>query len=155
MLVVLMVLALLVGVSLPAIQSLLEGQVQRETTRLASLVRMLRNEAVLSGSDYRLVIDLKERSYWVEQRIEGRFQPRKEPGLMRKHLFPASFVLTDLVVMGGSHTPLIERPVPLTVDTSGFMDPFLLHFSADGADYTLKVSGFRADMDLLRGYVRE
>ena len=155
MLVVLMLLALLVGVSMPAIQSLLEGQVQRETTRLASLIRTLRNEAVLSGSDYRLVIDLKERSYWVEERSDGRFQPRTEPSLLRKHVFPASFVLNDIVVMGGTHTPLIERPVPLTVDASGFMDPFLLHFTVDGTQYTLKVTGFRADMDLLQGYARE
>ncbi len=155
MLVVLVLLSLIVGVSLPVFQTLLQGQVQRETTRLAGLIRALRNEAVLTRSDFRLVVSLKERAYWVEQRVDGRYRPREEPPLLRKHVFPDAFRLTDLVVLGGSHTPLVERPVPLTVDASGFVDPFLLHFTVDNTDYTLKVTGFRADMDLLRGYVRE
>jgi hypothetical protein len=155
MLVVLVLLSLIVGVSLPVFQTLLQGQVQREATRLAGLIRALRNEAVLTRSDFRLVVSLKERAYWVEQRVDGRYRPRTEPSMLRKHSFPAAFRLTDLVVLGGSHTPLIERPVPLTVDASGFVDPFLLHFSVDGAEYTFKVTGFRADMDLLQGYLRE
>jgi type II secretory pathway pseudopilin PulG len=154
MLVVLVLLALVAGIGLPAVQALIQGPVQRETTRLASLIRMLRNEAVLTRTDFHLVIDLKEGAYWVEQRTAGRFRPRDEPALLRKHTFPSGFTLTDLTVMGGT-TPVVDKPVPLTVDSSGFMDPFLLHFTVSGQSYTLKVTGFRADMDVLPGYVRE
>lgn len=154
MLVVLVLLVLVAGIGLPAIQSLIQGPVQQETTRLASLIRMLRNEAVLTRTDFHLVIGLKEGSYWVEQRTGDRFRVQEQPALLRKHRFPVAFTLNDLVVMGNP-TPIVEKPVPLTVDASGFMDPFLLHFTASGEAYTLKVTGFRADMDLLPGYVRE
>jgi prepilin-type N-terminal cleavage/methylation domain-containing protein len=154
MLVVLVLLSLIAGIGIPAVQAVLQGQTQREATRLAALIRTLRNESVLTRTDFRLVFSLKERAYWVEERKDGRFRLREEPSLLRKHAFPAAFTLTDLSILGGT-SPAGDRPVPLTVDASGFMDPFLLHFTVNGDPYTLKVSGFRADMDLQPGYVRE
>jgi Tfp pilus assembly protein FimT len=156
MLVVIVVMSLIAGVSVPLFQNMLQGQVQRESTRLSRLIRVLRNEAVLTQTDFRLVIDLKEQSYWVEARAGDQFKPRTDTSALRKYTFPASFRLTDLVVLGGMHAKNSEeRPVPITVDATGFMDPFLLHFSVDGVDYTFKVAGFRAAVDLLNGYVRE
>jgi prepilin-type N-terminal cleavage/methylation domain-containing protein len=155
MLVVLVLLALMAGISMPVFQSLLIGPVQREATQLASLIRALRNEAVLTRTDFHLVIDPKARTYWVEQRTDQGFRKKEEPAMLRPHLLPASFVVQDVSVLGTTTSLLDERPIPLTVDASGFVDPFLLHFSADGTDYTFKVSGFRAELDLLVGYVRE
>jgi len=156
MLVVLVVLSLIAGFSVPLFQNLLQGQVQRESTRLSRTIRILRNEAVLTQTDYRLVVDLKEQSYWAESRTGDQFRPRTDAPQLRKYVFPASFRLTDLVVMGSTHSRNSEeRPVPIYVDATGFTDPFLLHFSVDGTDYTFKVAGFRASVDLLSGYVRE
>jgi|SRR5579863_3236059 len=156
MLVVLVVLSLIAMVSVPLFQTLVQGTVQTEATRLSRLVRVLRNEAILTQTDYRLVFDLKEQSYWVEVRNGERFQVRNDDTLLRKHVFPASFQLTDLSILGNTSTRnAAERPIPVSVDATGFMDPFLLHFAVDGAAYTFKVSGFRSTVDLLSGYVRE
>ncbi|MFI5399663.1 MAG: prepilin-type N-terminal cleavage/methylation domain-containing protein [SAR324 cluster bacterium] len=156
MLVVLLLMSLIAGFTVPLFQTLLEGQVQREATRLSQLVRILRNEAVLTQTDFHLVFDLKEQSYWVEARKGDTYTVRTDAAVLRKHTLPGSFAVTDLVVMGNVHTRQAEeRPVPITVDPSGFVDSFLLHFTANGAEYTFKVSGFRTDVDLLNGYVRE
>jgi hypothetical protein len=92
----------------------------------------------------------------VESRSGETYRVRNEAAVLRKHAFPDSIRLEDLVVLGGVHTrESQERPIPITVDSSGFVDPFLLHFSFDGAEYTFKVSGFRSGVDLLNGYARE
>jgi Tfp pilus assembly protein FimT len=156
MLVVLVVLSLIAAVSVPLFQTLVQGKVQREATRLSRLIRILRNEAVLTHTDFRLVISLKEQAYWVEARSGDKYQVRTDAAVLRKHTLPATLSLVDLVVLGGLHSREAElRPTPITVDSSGFVDPFLLHFNSDGADYTFRVSGFRAAVDLLNGYVRE
>jgi general secretion pathway protein H len=156
MLVVLLVLSLIAGVSVPLFQTLIEGQLQREATRLSRLIRILRNEAVLTQTDFRLVLDLKEQAYWVESRSGETYRVRNDAAVLRRHDFPGSIRLEDLVVLGGVHTRASqERPIPITVDSSGFVDSFLLHFSFDGAEYTFKVSGFRSGVDLLNGYARE
>ena len=156
MLVVLLVLSLIAGVSDPLFQTLIEGQVQREATRLSRLIRILRNEAVLTQTDFRLVLDLKAQAYWVESRSGDTYKVRTEAAVLRKHTLPDTMHIVDLVVLGGVHTrEAEERPVSITVDSSGFVDPFLLHFTSDGAEYTFKVTGFRTGVDLLNGYVRE
>jgi prepilin-type N-terminal cleavage/methylation domain-containing protein len=156
MLIVLVIVGLIAAVSVPLFQTLIEGQVQREATRLARLIRVLRNEAVLTQTEYRLMMSLKERSYWVESRSNGKFAARQDSSLLSRHPFPTDMVLTDLVVLGDTHKANVEeKPVPIIVDPTGFVDSFLLHFVVSNTEYTLKVSGFRAEVDLVKGYVRD
>ncbi|MFI5400126.1 MAG: prepilin-type N-terminal cleavage/methylation domain-containing protein [SAR324 cluster bacterium] len=156
MLVVMLLMALIAGFTVPLFQTLLEGQVQREATRLSQLIRILRNEALLTQTDFHLVFDLQRQSYWVEARSGDTYRPRTDAAVLRTHTLPGSFAVTDLTVMGNVYTPRAEeRPVPITVDPSGFVDPFFLHFTVNGAAYTFKVFGFRTEVDLLNGYARE
>jgi len=148
------VLALVMGLAVPAFQSLLEGAAQRESARLAGVIRLLRNEAVLTRRPYRLVLDLKEGEYFVEERdSSGAYRPRSEPRLLARYRLPSSMKIKDLVLAGNSRYPLTERKVPLAVDSSGFMDAFALHFSIGGDEYTLTVAGFTAETSLVPGYV--
>jgi hypothetical protein len=150
---VLGLLAILMFLALPAFQSLLEGTAHRETARLAGVVRLLRNEAVLSRRPYRLVIDLKAGEYLVEERtLDGRYVESTQPPILARHRFPAAFHVQDLILNGNTRYPLVDRRVDLMLDVSGFMDPFALHFSVDGQDYTFKVAGFTADVDLVQGH---
>jgi len=156
MLVVLLLMSLIAGFAVPLFQTLLEGQVQREATRLSQLIRVLRNEAVLTETDFHLVFDLQQPSYWVEARSGETYRPRTDDAMLRRHTLPGSFSVTDLTVMGSVYTPRdVQRPVNIAVDPSGFVDPFRLHITVNGAAYTFQVSGFRPEVDLLNGYVRE
>ncbi len=150
---VLLLLGLLMFLAMPAFQSLLEGTAQRETARLVGVVRMLRNEAVLTRKPFRLVIDLKQGEYLVEERtLDGKYVERSDPRLLAKYRLPKAFQIKDLILNGNTRYPLVDRRVDLMLDVSGFMDPFWLRFSVDGVNYTLKVSGFTSDVDLVKGH---
>ncbi len=152
--VVLGLLALVMLLALPALQNLLEGSLQREVRRISSVVRLLRNEAVLTNSRFRLMFDLDDGAYHVEQRNEsGAYEQRTDPKELRPHAFPSSFEIKDLVLFGEVSRQEREKVVPIIVDSSGYVDPFLLHFSDGDAEYTLRVTGFTGRIELVEGYV--
>jgi prepilin-type N-terminal cleavage/methylation domain-containing protein len=148
--------AVLMFVAMPSFQTLLEGPVNQEAVRLAGVVRMLRNEAVLLKRSFRLVIDLPGGGYSVEQQDRsGQFAVRQDPSLLRTHAFPKTFKLTDVVLFGNVAHPLVDRKVRINLDASGFVDPFLLHFTVDGAEHTYRLSGFKGEVQSVPGYARE
>lgn len=150
---VLALLGLLMFLALPAFQSLLEGTTQREISRLTGVIRLLRNEAVLTRKPFRLVIDLRQGEYWAEERtLDGKYVERSDPRLLAKYRLPKAFQVKDLILNGNTRYPLVDRRVDLMLDVSGFMDPFWLRFTVDDVDYTLKVSGFSSDVDLVKGH---
>ncbi len=156
MLLVLGLLAVLMFITLPALQNLLQGQLTREVNRLTSVIRVLRNEAILTRNTFRLVFDFQANAYSVEQATpSGEFGQRRDPSILAPHRLPTDFKLQDVMLFGDLEHPLSEKPVPVVLDASGFMDPFLLHFVAGGAPYTIRVSGFTAELHLLPGYVRQ
>jgi len=151
---VIALLGIIMLLALPAFQSLLQGDLEREMTRLTGVVRMIRNEAVLTRRPFRIVFDLKEGAYAVEQRDSfGRYFQRNEPKSLKPHKLPASIVLRDMKVFGSRFERLREQPVPVAINSSGFIQPFLLHFTEDGKLWTLKVEGFTGDMKLEAGDV--
>jgi len=153
-LVVLTLLSLFVFLAVPAFQSLLEGTAQRESARLSGVIRLLRNEAVMTRRPFRLVLDLKEGEYFVEERDRnGKYAPVSGPRILTRYPLPSSMKIKDMVLAGNNRYPLTEQKVPLAVDASGFMDAFSLHFSVSGNEYTLTVSGFTAETSLVPGYV--
>ncbi|HEX7928484.1 MAG TPA: prepilin-type N-terminal cleavage/methylation domain-containing protein, partial [bacterium] len=148
---VLSLLAMVMFLALPAFQAVLQGTVDKEVGRLTGVIRMLRNEAVLTRKPFRLVIDLKERQYWVEEwTLEGRYVERTTPAILAKHRFPTAMKIQDLILNGNTRYPLIDRRVDLVLDVSGFMDPFALRFAVDDVNYTLEFAGFTSDVNLVK-----
>ncbi len=149
---VLALLGLVTVLALPAFQSLLQGTLEKEMTRLTGVVRLVRNEAVLTRKPFRIVFDLEEARYTVEERTSfGTYVVRREPRSLRPHQFPPSIVLRDMVVFGSRFDHLRKEPVPISINQSGFIQPFLLHFTEDGDPWTLRVQGFTGEMELLAG----
>jgi hypothetical protein len=151
---VLALLGMVMMLAVPAFQSLLQGSLEREINRLTGVVRLLRNEAVLTRRPFRIVFYLKQAKYQVEERTPfGEYVVRQDPKSLRPHRFPESFVLREMVVFGSRFDRLRDQPVPVSINASGFIQPFLLHFSEDGELWTLKVEGFSAEMKLVAGEV--
>ncbi|MCH7479310.1 MAG: prepilin-type N-terminal cleavage/methylation domain-containing protein [SAR324 cluster bacterium] len=151
---VLVLLSLTLFLAVPAFQNLTQGSLQREVRRLTGVVRLIRNEAILTRRPFRLMFDLKARRYYVEELSrEGKFVLREQPKELAAHTFPPSFVLRDIVVFGDKIGQQRDRAVAVRVDISGLVDPFLLHFSEDGEEWTLKVLGLTGKMELEKGYV--
>ena len=154
LMVVLTLLAVAMFIAVPTFQSLLQGSVAKEINRLSGVIRLVRSEAILTRKPFRLMINLKEGQYSVEQRTEfGEFIPRDEPKALRPHKLPGSFKLKDIVIFGNRFERSRENTVPIVVSPSGFIDPFSLHFEEDGKAWTLKVSGFSPRIKLEEGNV--
>ena len=136
----------------PAFQSLLQDSLDKEINRLTGVLRLIRNEAVLSRKSFRLMFYLKEGRYVVEEETGfGTYAPRNQPQVLAPHTFPASFVLRELVVTGSRFERRREKPVPIRINSSGFIQPFNLFFSESGDPWTLKVKGFTGKMSLEAG----
>lgn len=151
---VLALLGMVMMLAVPAFQSLLQDSLDKEINRLTGVLRLIRNEAVLTRKTFRLMFHLKEGRYSIEEKTAfGNFVPRGDPKALMPHQFPASFVLKDIVVLGNRFERRREAPVPVVVNNSGFVQPFLLHFSEDGKPWTLKVRGFTAKITLEAGDV--
>lgn len=151
---VLTVLAMMMFLALPAFQSLLQDSLDKEINRLGSVIRLVRNEAILTRKTFRFVVDLKEAAYEVEEAGEtGEFVSRVDPKLFRPHRLPESFELTDMVVFGSRFDRARDRKVPVTINPAGFVEPFSLHFLKDGEPWTLLLTGFSARLKLEKGRV--
>lgn len=153
-LVELMVVLALIGVLLlvvvPNFQGLLESPLEAETKRLAGLIRALRNEAVLSGSRFRLMVDLRGQSYFVERMSQSGWFIQSDQEYLRRHRLPESMELKALELMGDTIRPERNlKPVPIFIDTSGAIDPFTLYFKYQDRDYAFRVGGFTGKVDLL------
>ncbi len=150
---VLGLLAVIMFLAVPGFQNLLQGTLQQEVNRLSGVIRLLRNEAVLTNTRYRLMFDLKAGRYFVEQQDEyGAFVRREDPAALRGHAFPEDLALQDVVLFGRIEDEDRAEPLPIVVDGSGYVDPFLLRFTHGGSDYTLRVAGFTGRVTLEEGH---
>ncbi|MCH8842881.1 MAG: GspH/FimT family pseudopilin [SAR324 cluster bacterium] len=151
--VVIVILAVVMGLSLPAFFSVLESGRDREINRLSSVLHLLRSEAILGRKQYRLQIDLEAGAYWAEARDDrGRFHPILEPASLRRHILPEFLQLQDIAVYGTTAGRITRQVVPITIDSSGFIDPFLLHFKEGQDEWTFRLTGFTGRVDLIEGY---
>ena len=150
LIVVLALIGVLLLIVAPNFQRMLQSPLEAETGRLAGMIRALRNEAVLSGARFRLMMDLREQSYFVEMMSQtGEFIQTDREYLRRRRL-PESMELEALELMGDTIRPERNiKPVPIFIDTSGAIDPFTLHLKYQGEGYAFRVRGFTGKVDLL------
>ena len=154
LLLVLSLLSVLMLIALPAFQNLLQSSLQQEINRISGVIRLLRNEAVLTNTRYRLMFQLKDNRYFVERQDEvGLYVKVEDPKVLAPHRFPGGLQVQHLLLLGHVYDPDEPDPVPILVDSSGYIDPFLLQFKLGDTDYTLRVSGFTGRVELVTGYV--
>ena len=148
--VVIALIGVLLLVTVPNFQRMLQTSLEAETGRLAGMIRALRNEAVLSGARFRLMVDLREQSYFVEMMGQTGEFIRSDQEYLRLHNLPESMELRALELMGETIRPERDlKPVPIFIDTSGAIDPFTLYFKYQGADYAFRVRGFTGKVELV------
>lgn len=86
---VVLLLGLLSGLSLPLLGSIDGGSLEATARRLSGTVKFLYNEAVMTGLEQRLVFDVTDGSYRTETaNSAGEFEERG--GLGRRHRLPGS-----------------------------------------------------------------
>lgn len=77
LMVVMVLVALLMVIAIPAIRSISQADVKGEIMRLAGLTSEVYARAAVSGINHRISFDLEEGSYWVEEKAQeaGEFSP--------------------------------------------------------------------------------
>lgn len=154
LLIVLGLTASVLLMAVPTFQNLLQGALDREVNHLASVIRMLRNDAVLGNNHFRLMLDLQKHKMYVEKRdFQGEYFEISTPKILGSHNFPSSMTLRDVTLFGKIIRPEDKIPVPIRIDPTGYIDPFLLHFKDGSSEYTLRVTGFTGRVNLVSGYV--
>ena len=154
LLLVLGLVAMLMFLAVPMFQNLLQSTLQQEVNRISGVIRLLRNEAVLTNSRYRLMLALKESRYFVERQLpDGSYETVQDPRVLSPHSFPSDMRLQTLLLLGHIYRADKTEPLPVVVDASGYIDPFLLHFTVADQDYTLRVAGFTGRVELEEGRV--
>ena len=149
---VLTLLIIVMSLAVPAFQNLLEDNLEKEVKRLGGVIRLVRNEAILTRTPFRLIVDLKESTYAVEEEDEfGRFLPRDDPKLFRTHTLPDTFELKEMAVYGSRFDRERDKKVPVLINVAGFVDPFSLQFFIDGKPWTIQLTGFAAKVELKEG----
>ena len=156
LLLVLALVSMILLIGLPAFQNMLQNPLQQEVNHTTGLIRLLRNEAVLTNTRYQLMVDLKQNRFFVQRQDDlGSFETVQDPREMRPHRLPRGMELQDLVLLGRTFRNDEPDPIPIVVDASGYVDPYMLHFSYGGEDYTLRGSGFTGKLELVKGHVDE
>lgn len=152
LLIVLTLLAVVMSLAIPTFQGLLKDSLEKEVSRLGGVIRLVRNEAILTRKSFRLMFDLKRSTYAVEEEDQfGRFIPRDDPKLFRPHSLPSSIKLKDLYVYGSRFDREYEKQIPVMINVSGFVDPFSLQFYMDEKPWTILLTGFSAKIKLEEG----
>lgn len=150
---VLVLLIAVMSLAIPTFQVLLQDSLEKEVSRLGGVVRLVRNEAILTRRPFRILFDLKKSSYTVEEEDEfGRFLPRDDHKLFRPHTLPDSIELKDLMVYGSRFDRKYDKKVPIMVNVAGFVDPFSLQLFIDGKPWTILLKGFSASIKLKEGF---
>jgi len=151
--VVLVLIGLLAMMMVPSFQNLLVRNLNWEAKRLKGVIHLLRNDAVLTGRHYRLMLDMEQGAYWAEVLAEdGRFQPVQGVKELSRHEFTSSIKIVEMVLYGEDTQPAERKVVPVGVDPSGFVDPFQLKLEVDGKPFSLKAEGLTGKLELTEGY---
>lgn len=130
---VVVIISVIIGFAVLAIDTGPEEQ-RREGNRLAALLQLAAEEAVMNGREYRVV--LRRHGYAFEQLREGKWQGA-EGELLRPRQLPAGLEL-ELVLEGqpvalaGDDAPERET-VALFLLSSGEITPFELTLAGDQA----------------------
>ena len=62
----LVIIGIVLGFTLPNFQALFDSRLMQETKKAAKLIRQVRNQAILSGINYQLVVDAKKSEITVQ-----------------------------------------------------------------------------------------
>jgi prepilin-type N-terminal cleavage/methylation domain-containing protein len=149
--VVILLAGLLITLTIPRFQTLAISDHLKSTTRkLVILIDNLRNEAVRNHRDYKLVFDLSENSYWIEN-SEMTELDRLTAHEDRSN-FPEDIKILDILFIGGEKQTSGE--VSILFYRKGYIQPSLIHIADDSKrEFTISLSPFLGRAKVMEDYI--
>jgi len=142
--VVLTLVVLLIGMAVPQFFALFSKPHESEFKHLNSVLKILRNDAVLKSTSYCLIFDLKlQKMMSAEENESGKCgnEYMNKPKFLKPHEFPQNLRLhaAQLAEMDYTSLPTTSDLLEVHINSSGFVTPFLLIFSLPDVSKSWKI----------------
>ena len=152
---VITMVVMIVGIAVPQFFALFSKAHEVEYKHLKSVLKMLRNDAVLKNSSYCLIFDLKNQQMLVStEDPTGKCSEEflQEPKVLKAHFFPEDLNLREAkpiesnYLSTGANADFLE----IHINSSGFVTPFFLLFSLPDSSKSWKIesSGIMGKLEL-------
>jgi len=147
---VVVILGLLVGLCLPALGELEPDRMKSTARRLAGTVKYLYNEAVMSGTEHRLIFDLAANSYHaVQVAPTGELEPLGNQG--RPYQLPDNVRLES--VFQPQHGEYRDGEMSTILRPEGWLEETIIHLSdARQHKLTLRLVPLTGLTEIYEGY---
>ena len=148
-------LVLLMGMIVPHFFALFSKAHEVEHKHLKSVIKLLRNDAVLKNTSYCLLFDLKNQQMMVSaDNPTGNCSDNflQEPRMLKTHYFPKDFSLIEARPAGSnyisSHTD--NDILEVHINSSGYVTPFFLLFSLPNSSKSWQIEsrGILGELEL-------
>ena len=133
-LVVLTLALLILGTVLPQFLAFFSKPVEKEFKHLNTVLKTLRNDAVLKSSSYCLLFDLKLQQMMTSEEFDSGECSKeffKKPDSLKPHEFPEDLILREAKLVESSNIDprSVNEFLEVHINSSGFVSPFMLVFS--------------------------
>ena len=142
--VVLTLVMLLIGMAVPQFFALFSKPHESEFKHLNSVLKILRNDAVLKSTSYCLIFDLKlQQMMSAEESESGKCgnEYMNKPKFLKPHEFPQNLRLHEAQLAERNYTSFATASdlLEVHINSSGFVTPFLLVFSLPDASKSWEI----------------
>ena len=125
------VISLILGLTIPQLQSVMTQVPQQELSYLTRTLRQLRNDAILQNRTYWLVFDLQNQKIRIDEEYGGEreaFADDHPEHTLRPHLIPETWEISAVLLTQEERDLIQPEEVEILVDNSGFVTPFRYQF---------------------------
>ncbi len=128
-LVVLTLVSVLMGMAVPQFLAFFTKPQQSEYQHLSRVIKLLRNDAILRGTSYCLVFDVKQQQIRTTlEEADGKCSEETllKPKTLKPHDFPEELILQQAVLVEKNKSSINSAIMDLEVhiNRSGFVTPF-------------------------------
>ena len=160
--VVLFIMAVLLGISLPSFSNFFESDLKKEASHIAGIIDELKLQAVLDGENYKLVFDTNksELSIYTLYPADHNYLPHSKYGKPISLTPPVEFekisVDVESAVPSKFGVPKLEfdkifgQQYEFRIDSSGFVDLFAVKLKDNKNSLTITVRNIMGDITIGR-----
>jgi prepilin-type N-terminal cleavage/methylation domain-containing protein len=151
---VLLIIVVILALTIPRLRDPGRAELLAQSHRLVLTFRLLRSEAVLNGSSYRLIYDLDQQRYWVtvaDQSADLADFAHSVGALARGTKLESPVGITDIVLptLAGK---VAQGQIYTVFYPDGSVDPTVIHLANGKEAYTLYVDPMNSRLRMETGY---
>ena len=133
-LVVIFLALIIFGTVLPQFLAFFSKPIEKEFKHINSVLKTLRNDAVLKNKSYCLMFDLKLQQMMTSEEFDSGECSKEffeKPDSLKPHEFPEDLILREAKIVESSNmgSSSVNEFLEIHINSSGFVSPFMVVFS--------------------------